>query len=601
MLKDYIRPLRKRIIVNAVVKMTGTLLEIMLPAILAHIVNELVPAGNKRVILLWGLMMILMSFAAWVGNFTANRMAARSAATVVYRIRKDLFARCMSLSARQIDRYSVSSLESRLTSDTYNLHRVLGATLRMGLRSTMLFIGGVSVCLWLCWQLALVLLLLLPPLLLIVRWVLKKGIPLFHEVRRKIDDMVQVIRENIRGIKVSKALDKTIYEQERFGEHNEAVKDAEMDAQNRMALMGPLVNSVLFAILAIVLIVGAFLVNEGLTKPGTVMAFLSYNLQIAFSLLTLNRMFNMYTLASSSWDRIKEVLQTPEDMNQKEHPCGTLPLPPPSPEVPEVEFRRVRFSYLNKKDNLKDISFKLYPGETLGIMGATGSGKSTIIRLLLRQYEADEGEILLRGVNIKRLERSDLHRLFGTVFQNDFLFAGTVRKNIDFGRGFTDEELIKATEDAQAAEFLAAKEGGLDFRLASKGVNLSGGQKQRLLLSRALAGSPDILILDDASSALDFNTEARLRKALADEYAAQSTIIIAQRISSVRRAEHILYLDKGHMLAYGSHEQLLKTCPPYAEIARMQMGNEEELAAGRDLSLRAENAGQTAAAEGGRA
>ncbi len=576
MLKGYIKPLKKRIIVNAVIKMTGTLLEILLPAILAYMVNELVPLGDKKLILLWGLLMIAMAFAAWVGNFSANRMAARSASMVIYEIRKDLFARAMGLSARQIDKITVASLESRLTSDTYNMHRFLGSTLRMGLRSVMLFVGGVTVCLSLSWQLALVLLLLLPPLLLVVRWVLRKGIPLFHEVRRRVDDMVQVIRENIRGIKVSKALDKTIYEQERFGEHNDAVKEAEMEAQNRMALMGPLVNTVLFTVLAIVLLVGAVLVDRGQTKPGTVMAFLSYNIQIAMSLLTLNRMFNMYTLASSSWDRIKEVLQIPQDITQKEPPCGYLELPAASPEVPEVEFKRVSFSYMNKKDDLHDISFKLYPGETLGIMGATGSGKSTIIRLLLRQYDIKKGEILVRGVNIKRLRPEDLFELFGIVFQNDFLFAGSIRKNIDFGRGLSDEAIKQATRDAQAAEFIREKEGGLDFRLASKGVNLSGGQQQRLLLSRALAGGPDILILDDASSALDFNTEARLRHALDRNYEAQSTIIIAQRVGSVRKAEHILFLDRGYMLAYGSHEELMAYCPPYQEIAAMQMGEEEE-------------------------
>lgn len=584
MLKNYLRPLRLRIIVNAVVKMIGTLLEVFLPAVLAFIVNKLVPQKDREAILLWGIVMIVMSLLAWLGNITANRMSARSAATIIYEIRKDLFARSMRLSARQIDELTVASLESRLTSDTYNMHRVLGSTLRMGLRSVMLFVGGVIVCLWLSWQLALVLLLLLPPMLLLVRWVLKKGIPLFHLVRRKIDEMVQVIRENIRGIKVSKALDKTIYEQERFGQHNDAVMQAEMDAQNRMAMMWPLVNAILYAVMTVVILAGAWLVNGGLTEPGTVMAFLTYNVQIAMSLLTLNRMFNMYTLASSSWDRIKEVLQMPADESQLSAPEGTLPLPEASPEVPEVEFRHVYFSYLNKKDNLEDISFKLYPGETLGIMGATGSGKSTVLRLLLRQYEAGRGEILLRGVDIRRLAHKDLHELFGIVFQNDFLFAGTVRKNIDFGRGLADEALLKATEHAQAAEFLDEKEGGLDFRLASKGVNLSGGQKQRLLLSRALAGAPEILLLDDASSALDFATEARLRRALDREFTGQSTIIIAQRVSSVRKAERIMFLDKGRMLAYGSHEELLAGCAPYREIARMQMGSADEGSRAADLA-----------------
>ena len=209
-------------------------------------------------------------------------------------------------------------------------------------------------------------------------------------------------------------------------------------------------------------------------------------------------------------------------------------------------------------------------------MGATGSGKSSVIRLLLRQYDTGSGEILLRGVNIKQLNSSDLHRLFGSVFQNDFLFGATVRKNIDFGRGLSDDELRYAIENAQATEFIDQKEGGLDFVLSSKGVNLSGGQKQRILLSRALAGQPQILILDDSSSALDFRTDANLRQALKENFGNTTAIIVAQRVSSVRHAEKILFLESGEMLAFGSHEELLESCEPYREIAQMQMGSTPE-------------------------
>lgn len=579
MLRSYLRPLRLRIIVNTAVKMLGTLMEVALPAILAFVVNTLVPARDKRGIVIWGIAMIFISFAAWVSNFKANRMAARSAATVVYQIRKDLFEKCMELSATQIDEFTVSSLESRLTSDTYNLHRVLGMTLRMGLRSLMLFLGGVLVCFWLSPLLALILLLLLPPLLLTVRQIFKKAFPLFRKIRLLFDDMVQVIRENIRGIKVSKALDKTVYEQGRFAEHNDRVIETETKAMKRMALVGPSINSILYSGLTLVLIVGAFLANEGLTQPGTIMAFLTYFIQIAMSLLTLNRMFNMYTLASSSWDRIKEVLEAPGE-KEREPEEGFLELPEASPEVPEIEFRNVSFSYMKKRNDLEAISFKLYPGETLGIMGATGSGKSTIIRLILRQYAADAGEILIRGKDIRRLRRRDLYPLFGLALQNDFLFAGDIRTNIDFGRGLDDAAIHEAAAHAQASEFIDDKEGGLDFRLASKGVNLSGGQKQRLLLSRALAAKPPVLILDDAVSALDFGTEARFRKVLAEHYSGQSLLIVAQRVASVRKADRTLFLDKGRILAYGDHDELMKTCPPYQEMAKMQMGADEKDEAG---------------------
>lgn len=572
MLKNYVKPMRGRIIVNAIIKMTGTMFEVILPYILAHILNKIVPTRQEKLILMWGLLMVVCSVAAWILNITANQMASKTAATAIQHIRQDLFERSMALSARQIDRFSVASLESRLTSDTYVIHRFLGATLRMGIRSVMLFLGGVMFSFLLDWRLALVLVILIPPLFYVLRHVFNKVHPLFHEVQYRMDNMVQIIRENIRGIRVIKALDKTEHEKNRFSEANAQTKDAEIDARDHMAFMFPAVDIILYTGLGLVILLGALLANRGLTKAGTIMAFMSYFIQITNSIMALNRMFNIYSRATTSAERIEEVLQTPLDKNQKIEPNTLIDLPESDPNVPEVEFKNVTFSYLGKHEDLQNVSFKLYPGQSLGIMGATGAGKSTVTRLLLRQYDVNRGEILVRGVNIKNLRRSDLKELFGIVFQNDFLFHGTVRQNIDFGRDLTDEELIEATRHAQAAEFLESKEGGLDFELASKGVNLSGGQKQRLLLSRALAGTPEILILDDSSSALDFETDARLRHTLARDYGQTTSFIIAQRISSVKDCDQILLLEDGRMLALGTHETLVQTCAPYREIARIQMG-----------------------------
>lgn len=576
MLRKYMSPMKGRIIVNAIIKMTGTLMEVVLPTILAHIINNVVPRKDRDQIILWGAVMIICSILAWIMNVVANRMASRTASTAVHDIRQDLFTRSMTLSARQIDKITISSLESRLTSDTYVIHRFLGATLRMGIRSVMLFLGGVFFCFFLSWQLALILLVLVPPLMITIRMIFKRARPLFHQVQDRVDEMVQVIRENIRGIRVSKALDKTEYEKERYTGHNKAVQDAEIEASDLMAMMSPLINTILFSGLAVVIIVGAYMVNGGLTKAGTIMAFMSYFIQITNSLMAMNRMFNIYNRSEASKERIFEVLNIELDENQLLDPASVQELPEADPAIPEVEFRNVSFSYLGKAKDLSNISFKMYPKETLGIMGATGSGKSTIARLLLRQYDVDEGEILLRGVNIKQLKQKDIKKLFGIVFQNDFLFGDTVRANIRFGRNIADEELSEATHHAQASEFLREKEGGLDFTLASKGVNLSGGQKQRLLLSRALAGDPEILILDDSSSALDFRTDAKLRQALRENFSNTSSIIIAQRVSSVRHAAQIMMLENGQIKDIGTHEDLLSRCSLYQEIASMQMGNEDD-------------------------
>lgn len=584
--KKYAKNHTRDLIVNVIVKMTGTMLEVVLPAILAYIVDIVVPTENRNQVLFWGVIMVVCAFGAWVGNIVANRMAAKTAAGMIRSIRQDLFKRSMGLSARQIDKITISSLESRLTTDTYNLHRFYGASLRMGIRSVMLFLGGVFFCFWLSWRLALVLVVLVPPLMISIRMVLRKGLPMWRDVQRRIDDMVQVIRENIQGIKVSKALDKTDYEKARFGQSNDSVRQGEIDANYQMAKLQPIVNIILYGGLAVVLVLGAYYAQRQIVQAGTIIAFMSYFIQITNSLLNMNRMINMYNRSDASAQRIEEVLNMPLDSNQQMTQADEAALPESRPDVPEVEFRHVGFSYLNTKANVQDISFRLFPGQTLGIMGPTGAGKSTIIRLLLRQYDPTEGEILVRGVNTKHLSEATLHELFGVVFQNDFLFGDEVRKNIDFGRGLSDEELNFATENAQAKEFLNNKEGGLDFKLASKGVNLSGGQKQRLLLSRALAGNPKILILDDASSALDFRTDAKLRAALKKNYHDTTSILIAQRVSSVRHAEEIIFLDEGRVLAAGTHDELLATCPPYAEIAKMQMGETGDGRADLDMGNR---------------
>lgn len=578
MISKYVKPLKRDIIINMIIKIVGTLVEVVLPVILAHIIDKVVPLNDTNKVIFWGVVMVLLSILAWFMNVYANRMASKTSSTAIKNIRQDLFERSMRLSARQIDKLGISSLESRLTSDTYVIHRFLGATLRMGLRSLMMFLGGVFFSVYLSPRLSIVLIALIIPLFLVVRYIFSIAIPLFRKVQIKLDDMVQIIRENIRGIKVTKALDKVEYEKGRYNESNTNLSNLEIETVDKMAMMGPLVNTILYGGLTVVLIWGANLVDQGALQVGIIVAYLSYFIQITNSLMMMNRMFNMYNRSKTSTQRIEEVINMPTDANQIIVKKNSLP--PSNENIPEIEFKNVSFSYLGEKNDLEDINFKVYPGQSLGIMGATGSGKSTIIRLLLRQYDVLEGEILIRGVNIKTLDEQAINNIFGTVFQNDFLFRGTIRENIDFGRNYSDDILLKAAKHAQAFEFIDRKDGGLDFKLESKGVNLSGGQKQRILLSRALAGNPDILILDDSSSALDFRTDANLRQELDKYFKNNTQIIIAQRISSVIKSEQILFLDHGRQIALGSHEKLLETCELYREIAQTQMGDTEILERG---------------------
>ena len=291
---------------------------------------------------------------------------------------------------------------------------------------------------------------------------------------------------------------------------------------------------------------------------------MTYFTIILNALLSITRIFVMISKATASAERIREVLDEPDDLTLSESKCGTDNL--------HIAFNNVSFAYGGSKEILHNINFELLRGQTLGILGATGSGKSTIVSLLMRLYDAGSGEILIDGKNVKAMEPQKLNTKFGVVFQNDFIYADSIRANIDFGRGLTDSQIEKAARCAQAMEFIQSLDDGFEHQLSAKGTNLSGGQKQRLLIARALAASPEILVLDDSSSALDYRTDARLRQALREQYKDTTTIIIAQRISSIKHCDHILVLDDGKEIGYGTHQELLESCEVYRQISQSQMG-----------------------------
>lgn len=567
MILRYLKPFIPRMGLGLAIKFFGTVMDLLLPWMLSKIIDEVVPLKDMGLIALWGGGMVLAAVLAWVTNIMANRMAAWVAQHTTEEIRHDLFVKISSLSCAQVDAYSIPSLESRLTSDTYHVHQMIGMFQRMGVRAPILMIGGILVTLTLDPALTLVMLCALPFTAAVMVYVSKKGIPLYQELQRKSDAMVRTVRENISGIRVIKALSKTEYEQERFAGVNGQVVEQEKKAGLTMALSNPLVNLFLNAGLTAVILAGAFRVNAGLTQPGRIIAFLTYFTIILNATMSFSRLFVMGSRGVASGNRISEVMDTPEDLGVS---------PARREETPyHVEFKHVTFSYGKKEPSIEDISFALKPGETLGVIGATGSGKSTLAALLMRLYDPDSGVISIGGVPVFAIPPEELHTKFGVTFQNDVLFADTIYENIDFGRKLPKEQIEKAARCAQAMEFISALPDGFQHMLTAKGTNLSGGQKQRLLVARALAGTPEILILDDSSSALDYKTDAALRKALREEYSGVTSVIIAQRVSSILHADHILVLEEGRALGYGTHEELMETCGVYQEIAKIQMAKEE--------------------------
>ena len=560
----YLRPYLGRMSLGLLIKLIGTIMDLLLPWILATTIDHVVPTKSIPAILLWGGMMVVCSVVALVANIVANRMASRVARDTTRRIRHDLFDKIVRLSCRQVDGFSVPSLEARLTSDTYNIHQMIGMMQRLGVRAPILLLGGVLVTLTLEPVLTLVLLAVLPLIGFVIWRISKKGIPLYGELQKAVDRLIRSVREKASGIRVIKALSKEAYEKERFATVNQEVVDRETHAAVTMAASNPLMNLFLNLGLTLVIVAGAYRVNDGLTQPGTIIAFLTYFTIILNAMLSITRMFVLYSKGSASAGRIAQVLDTPEDL---------LLLPEDRRETgAHIAFEHVSFSYNKNRNALTDIHFSLARGETLGIIGATGSGKSTLAALLMRLYDPDQGVIRINGTNVASLPPEELHTRFGVVFQNDFLMEDTIAGNISFGRGLSEEDIAAAAAYAQAESFIEELEDGYAHRLTARGTNLSGGQKQRVLIARALAARPEILILDDASSALDYRTDARLRRAVGEHFEQTTTIVVAQRVSSVRQADHILVLEEGRMLGFGTHEELMDSCASYREIAESQMG-----------------------------
>lgn len=569
----YLKPYYGRMVVGFGIKFTGTVMDLLLPWTLAHMIDWVIPTGRQREILLWGGFMVVCSVLAVVFNIMANRMASRVASDTIYTVRGDLFAKVMYLSHEEGDRITRPSLISRLTSDTYYVHQMLARVQRLGVRAPILLLGGLAMTLILDPVLACVLLAVMPLLAVVVVAVSKKGIPLFAALQDSVDRFVRLVREDITGIRVIKALSKEDYERARCDKINREMTDAEQRATMTTAVSNPAMNIFLNLGLVGVIIVGAYRVNAGTSQVGVILAFMTYFTIILNAMMSISRMFVMISKATASADRIDQVLGCRDErdllkaLKEKDETCRDSE----ERRVPHIEFDHVSFSYNKNQPNLSDISFRLMRGETLGIIGSTGSGKTTVINLLMGFYRPDQGTIRIDGQDISDMDMGDLRRRFGTVFQNDVIFENTIFENITMGREMSREQVEHAVRHAMAQEFVAEK-GGLDQQLDIRGANLSGGQKQRLLIARALAGSPQILILDDSSSALDYKTDAALRQELREHFQNTTCIVIAQRVSSVMSADHILVLEEGQAIGYGTHEQLMECCPVYREIGSSQMG-----------------------------
>ena len=578
----YCKPYALVIIFTIFVKTAATFAELFIPYVLEYMIDTAAPAKNWTGVFLGGAGMLVLTLLLVGLNIGANMMACNTARQAAYKVRKDLFWKSLKLSGKTFDEFGLPSITSRMTSDSYNVQDFIRAFQSFGVRAPLMLIGGIIVAFMMDKGLGLILGVIGPVTVIILIVMAFKGIPLYDKVQRSIDEISLVMRENITGIRVVKALSKEKHEIGRFAQANVTMNKRDRRASTIMSLPSPIMTLFLNIGLVLCVYVGAVRVNAGITQPGVILAFLTYFNMILNGALGLSRVLLMLSKASASAYRIQAVVDMPEELtaisaDQAAHTESDAFIV-----FDDVSFRYGDDSKMGNTDGfvgeerlkaLNHISFEIPKGGSLGIIGPTGCGKTTIINMLMRFYDAQEGHIFVDGRDVRTYDLTELRRKFGTVFQNDTVFADTIEENIKFGRNVSDEKMKNAARDAFASEFIEEYEDAYQHMSSAHGANFSGGQKQRILISRALAGDSEILVLDDSSSALDYKTDAGLRQSIRENYDCTS-IVIAQRVSSIMSLDQIIVMDEGSILGIGTHEELMKNCREYVDIYKIQMGEE---------------------------
>ena len=557
----YIKPYSFLFVFGLLIKAASAFSELAIPRMLAIVIDENVPMGDMRAVLRNGGIMLFFAALTFLFNIVGNRVSAKVAGRISRDLRHDLFDKTVHLDTATTDKIGLSSLTSRLTSDTYNIMSFLGRIQRLGLKAPLTLIGGIIITLTIDVRLALILVLTVPLVSFVVYRITRKSIPIYDKEQEILDGVVRRIDETASGIRVIKSLSKTEYEKARFKAATEALSDKEVEAGKVMSLTKPVNDFIFYMGFCIVVVVGYFMArSDGVATVGKLLAFMTYFTIILNSMIMMSRIFVQTSKSIASAARIEEVLLAESGLDIQE-----------AAEDDEafIKFDNVSFSYNKVIPNIKNLSFTLRRGEVLGIIGATGSGKSTIINLLFRLYDPDGGNIYIGGRNVKSIPKEELYAMFGAAFQNDFIPSATIRENVAFFRNVDDEKIKEALEVAQASGFVRELSDGLDTRITTAGTNISGGQKQRLLIARAIAASPEIVVLDDSSSALDYKTDRDLREAIHNRLNT-TAIIVSQRIATVMSADKILVLSDGALVAQGTHDELMKNSVDYREIAEVQ-------------------------------
>lgn len=573
----YIKPYLPAFIIGPLMMIVEVIGEVVLPKLMANIINVGVTNGSAGYITGTGALMILVALLMMAGGVGGAYFGAKAAVSFAADLRKDAFDKVQTFSFANLDQFSTGSLVTRLTNDITQVQNLINMALRMMLRAPGMLIGALIMAFVMNAELAVIVLIVIPILVGAIAVLIKIAFPKFKIMQKKLDALNSNIQEMLTNVRVIKSFVRGDYEEKKFAASNEDLKQTSLGAFKTIIIVMPLMMLMMNGTTLAVVWFGGRQIIVGNMQVGDLTAFTTYIVQILMSLMMLAMVILQSSRALASLSRIREILDTEVDLND-EH-CKE---PDKIVSSGRVEFRDVSFRYYkeNKEAVLSHISFAVKSGQTLGIIGSTGSGKTTLVQMIPRLYDVDEGEVLVDGVNVKDYTLENLREGVGMVLQKNVLFSGSILENLMWGdENASMEEVRKAAQAAQADGFVSSFTGGYEMDLGQGGVNVSGGQKQRLCIARALLKKPKILILDDSTSAVDTATEAKIRESFAGELKNTTKIIIAQRISSVQEADEIMVLDDGKIVGFGKHEDLLASCEAYQEIYYSQMDKEKEGAA----------------------
>lgn len=575
----FLKQFKREVLIGPVFKLTEAVFELIVPLVMAQIIDVGIANGDRGYVLRMGGVMVLLGLVGLGCALICQYCAARASQGFGTVLRSEMFRHINTLSHGEIDQIGTPSLITRITNDVNQLQLAVAMLIRLVVRAPFLVIGATVMALLLDWKLACIFFVAAPLMALVLYLVMSRSIPFYRIIQKKLDRISLITRENLSGVRVIRAFSRQEKEKERFAQASEDQMTTSITVGRISALLNPLTSAIINLAIAAVIWFGGFRVDAGGMTQGEVIAFVNYLNQILLAMIVVANLVVIFTKAAASATRVDEVLEL--------HPSIVNRVSRPAQEVegsPEIAFDAVSFAYPDAGAySLSDISFTVARGQTLGIIGGTGCGKSTLVNLIPRFYEVSQGSLKVDGVDVRDYPMEQLRGKVGIVPQRAVLFSGTLRQNMQWRKqDATDEEIWQALETAQAASFVRKMPDGLDSVILQGGKNLSGGQKQRLTIARALVGEPEILILDDSASALDFATDAALRQAIAKFSAERgnrmTTIIVSQRANTVRYADQIVVLDDGKAAGIGTHEQLLESCQIYREIYWSQNERQEAVA-----------------------